>query len=335
MKLSYPPRLSLAQTPTPLIPLERFSASVGGPRIWIKRDDMTGSAVSGNKIRKLEFTLAKAIDEQCDTIVTAGGVQSNHCRTTAILCAQLGLHCHLILRGSEHSEIDGNLLLDKLAGAAISFYDNVEYTRREADIFQQHIDDYAARGQRAMAVPIGASDGTGLWGYIAACEELQQDFTAAGIAPKHIVAATGSGGTQGGLTVGAELFDLNAQVWGINVCDDEDYFLKKVAHDIGDWQRLYAGLIGDRYVFDPAAIRVIDGYVGAGYAQASAEVFALIQQLAAMEGVILDPVYTGKAFYGMIEEIKRGRFSDSEDIVFVHTGGLFGLFAQKQQLSFC
>lgn len=334
MKLRYPQRLSLAQTPTPLIPLNRLSSALGGPRIWMKRDDMTGSVVSGNKIRKLEFTLARAIAEQCDTIITAGGVQSNHCRTTAILCAQLGLHCHLILRGDADSEVDGNLLLDKLAGADISFYDNIEYTRRESDIFQGIADDYAARGHKAWSVPIGASDGTGLWGYIAACDELKVDFAREQINPKHIVVATGSGGTQGGLTVGAGLFDLNATVWGINVCDDEQYFLNKVRHDIDQWQQWYADYVDPAFRITADQVRVIDGYVGAGYAQASAEVFDTIKWLARLEGVVLDPVYTGKAFYGMIQELKQGRFSDSEDIVFVHTGGLFGLFAQKQLLQF-
>ena len=332
--LTFPPRLRLAQTPTPLHPLDRLSAEIGGPRIWIKRDDMTGSAVSGNKIRKLEFTLAKAIDEGCDTVITAGGVQSNHCRTTALLCAQLGLHCHLLLRGEPDAAVDGNLLLDRLAGAAISFYHNADYTRREQEIFSGWVEHYAQRGRRAFAVPIGASDGNGLWGYIAACEELQQDFQRAEIQPRHIVAATGSGGTQGGLTAGAALYDLGARVWGINVCDDEAYFLNKVAADIHQWRDWYSDLIAPDFDIHSLQVNVIDGYVGRGYAQAGAEVFDLIKQLARQEGVVLDPVYTGKAFYGMLEEIRKGRFDDSEDIVFVHTGGLFGLFPQKQQLHF-
>ena len=329
MNGSYPRRLLLAQTPTPLQPLDRLSAEIGGPRIWIKRDDMTGAAVSGNKIRKLEFTLAKAIDDGFDTIITCGGVQSNHCRTTAILCAQLGLHCHLILRGDANSDVDGNLLLDKLVGAELSFVDNADYQRRSDEIFQHWKNHYAESGKRAFAIPVGASDGHGLWGYIAACEELKQDFSEHSIAPKHIVSATGSGGTQAGLTVGSVIHDLQAKVWGINVCDDEQYFLDKVAQDIGEWQSWY----GYSDAFEkPWSINVIDGYVGAGYAQADEKIFALIQQLASQEGIILDPVYTGKAFYGLLEEIKQQRFADTEDIVFVHTGGLFGLFPQKQQL---
>lgn len=334
MKLTYPDRLSLAQTPTPLHALERISAVVGGPKIWIKRDDMTGSAVSGNKIRKLEFTLAKALAEGCDTIITAGGVQSNHCRTTALLCAQLGLQCHLILRGEDTDGAEGNLLLDKLAGANISFYDNLEYTRREREIYQAIQLQYAEQGKKAFAVPIGASDGHGLWGYIAACEELKQDFKNHDITPGHIISATGSGGTQGGLTVGAELFALGARVWGINVCDDENYFINKVAADIQHWHTLYPDSVDPGLDAENLTIRVIDGYVGQGYARASAEVFALIKQLATLEGIVLDPVYTAKAFFGMIQEIKQGRFDDATDIVFIHTGGLFGLFPQRQQLGY-
>ncbi|WP_101756985.1 D-cysteine desulfhydrase family protein [Oceanicoccus sp. KOV_DT_Chl] len=332
MTVTYPPRISLAQTPTPLQLLERLSAEIGGPRIWVKRDDMTGSAVSGNKIRKLEFTLAKALADGCDTIITCGGVQSNHCRTTAILCAQLGLQCHLILRGADNEPVDGNLLLDRLVNAQISYYSNAEYQRRGDEIYQHWIEHYAAQGRKAMAVPVGASDGIGLWGYIACCEELKTDFANANIQPKHIISATGSGGTQGGLTAGSALFNLGAQVHGINVCDDEQYFLNKVHQDLLQWQQWYAGLLPADFSIEQLAVSVIDGYVGRGYAQASAEVFATIKHVAQLEGLILDPVYTGKAFDGMIDQIRQGRFADSEDIVFVHTGGILGLFAQREQL---
>ena len=334
MPVSYPPRLTLAQTPTPLIPLDRLSAQYGGPRIWVKRDDMTGSAVSGNKIRKLEFTLAKALEEGCDTVITCGGVQSNHCRTTALLCAQLGLKCHLILRGPPDSEPDGNLLLDRLTGAEISFYSNAEYQRRGEQIYQQWIEHYAAKGSKAFAVPVGASDGHGLWGYIAACEELQADFARQHIRPKHIISATGSGGTQGGLTAGNALFELGATVWGVNVCDDEAYFLHKVREDLSQWQQWYGAMIPSSLDIDALSVNVIDGYVGAGYAQARAEIFDTIRLAAELEGLILDPVYTGKGFYGMLDQIQQGRFSDSDDIVFVHTGGIFGLFAQREQLGY-
>ncbi len=332
MTFSYPPRLKLAQTPTPLVPLSRLSAQIGGPRIWVKRDDMTGGGVSGNKIRKLEFSLAKALEDGCDTVITCGGVQSNHCRTTALLCAQLGLRCHLILRGEEDSDVDGNLLLDRLVGAEISFYSNSEFQRRSDEIYQEWVDHYAGKGSKAMVIPVGASDGIGLWGYIAACEELKADFARENIQPRHIISATGSGGTQGGLTVGNVLYDLGATVWGINVCDDEDYFLKKVSEDIRQWHQWYHSNIDANFDPDELVINVIDGYVGAGYAQASEDVFDIIKSAAVLEGLILDPVYTGKAFYGMLDQIKLGLFDDAEDVVFIHTGGIFGLFPQRDQL---
>lgn len=329
MPVTFPRRLTLAQIPTPLQPLERLSAEIGGPKIWVKRDDMTGCGVSGNKIRKLEFSLAAAIDSGCDTIITAGGVQSNHCRTTALLCAQLGLKCHLILRGAEESA-DGNLLLDRLAGAEISFYSNSEYCAREAEILNQWQSHYHDKGHKAFCIPVGASDGIGLWGYIAACQELVDDFAAHNIKPAHIITATGSGGTQGGLTVGSELFGLGAKVWGVNVCDNRQYFIDKVTDDVNQWIDWYQ----PNYSLSQLQVNVIDGYVGAGYAQCSAEVFETIKRLARTEGVVLDPVYTGKAFHGLIDQISKGLFGDSGDIVFVHTGGLFGLFPQRDQLEF-
>ena len=327
MSIVFPPRLLLAQTPTPLILQERFSAHCAGPRIWVKRDDMTGGVISGNKVRKLEFSLAAALEQGCDTVITCGGVQSNHCRTTAVLCAQLGLKCHLVLRGAEEAP-DGNLLLDKLVGANISFYPNTEYTARAGEILQYWQDDYQQRGHKAFVIPVGASDGIGLWGYIAACQELAADFQRHGISPGHIVSATGSGGTQGGLTVGNALFDLGARVWGVNVCDDAEYFRQKVLEDMQQWQQWYQQPLEVKKL----QVNVIDGYVGAGYARASQEVFATIRQLAEMEGLVLDPVYTGKAFHGMVDQMQKGLFSDAEDIVFVHTGGVFGLFPQRDQL---
>jgi D-cysteine desulfhydrase len=218
--------------------------------------------------------------------------------------------------------------LDKLVGAELSFYPNTEYTARASEILEHWRQFYADQGHKAFMIPVGASDGLGLWGYIAACQELAADFASHAIAPKHIVCATGSGGTQGGLTVGNELFQLGARVWGVNVCDDEAYFKAKVLEDMQQWQQWYQQALA----VDQLPINVIDGYVGAGYARASKAVFATIRQLAKTEGLVLDPVYTGKAFHGMLDQYRQGLFDDAEDIVFVHTGGVFGLFPQRQQL---
>jgi D-cysteine desulfhydrase len=329
MAVKFPPRLSLANTPTPLQALDRFSEKLGGPRLWIKRDDLTGSATSGNKIRKLEFVLAEAIAQGCDTIITCGGVQSNHCRTTALLCAQLGLHCCLLLRGERPDDVDGNLLLDQLAGAEIRYYESSDFVRQmQQGLFDKTVAEFASHNKKAFVIPVGASDGIGLWGYVAACEELKADFIQHNIKPKYIFTATGSGGTHAGLIAGNQLFKLDTDVWGVCVCDDEETFRQKIRTDLSDWKQRYSL----DYPVDQFPINLLDGYVAPGYAQAIPEVYKLISDLARCEGIVLDPVYTGKAFYALVDQIRQGHFCEASDIVFIHTGGIFGLFPQRQLL---
>jgi D-cysteine desulfhydrase len=325
-----PPRLHLAQLPTPLQYLSRLSERFNGPRIWVKRDDLSGSVLSGNKIRKLEFNLAQALAEGCDTVITCGGLQSNHCRATALLCAQLGLKCHLLLRGQQTGSADGNLLLDQLAGAEITYYPPAQFQRELNTLLLACQTAYAKTGRKAFIIPTGASDAIGVWGYVQACAELKQDFARCEIDPKHIVCATGSGGTQAGLTAGVRAYGIDAQVWGVNVCDDEAWFIKKVNADLLDWQKRYKTGIN----LDSLSVKVIDGYVGPGYAQADANIFNCIADVAATEGLVLDPVYTGKAFFGMLDQLQKGRFDGAEDIVFMHTGGVYGLFPQRDNFDF-
>lgn len=331
MNLVYPRKIDLAQTPTPLQYLSRASEKWGrGHRLWVKRDDLTGCTLSGNKVRKLEFITAHAIDNGYDTLITCGGVQSNHCRATAFAGAQLGLNVHLLLRdsrelrGEEPSHFEGNLLLDHLAGATVNCYPVADYIRNIKSYFREWEEHYAQAGHKALVIPTGGSDGIGAWGYIAACEELKADFEAAGIDQAHVVTASGSGGTQAGLTLGCALHELPATIWGVNVCDDEDYFMRKISRDAKDWQTRYPEAPQTQ-----VESRVLDGYVGEGYGIASSEVFALIHELSQLEGLLLDPVYTGKAFAGMLAELEKGRFESCEDIVFVHTGGIFGVFPQS------
>lgn len=326
----YPSRLQLAITPTPLQFLERLSGDYAGPRIWVKRDDLTGSLLSGNKIRKLEFALARALEQGCDSIITCGGLQSNHCRATALVCAQLGLRCHLVLRGDPQLPYDGNLLLDYLAGAKVQTYAADFYQKNLMELLRATAEELGRAGSRAFIIPTGASDGIGLWGYISATEELKKDFARNQISPRHIVCATGSGGTQAGLTAGVALHDIDALIWGVAVCDDEAYFQEKVRADLRDWKGLWQSALD----IERLPIHVIDGFVGPGYAKSDPDVFETIQKVASREGIILDPVYTGKAFHAMLKELERGRFDDSEDIVFVHTGGAFGVFPQRDQFIF-
>ena len=330
MSVAFPARVPLAQLPTPLQPLDRLSAEVGGPRLWIKRDDLTGSVLSGNKVRKLEFSVGEALQQQCDTLITCGGVQSNHCRTTAIVGAQLGLHVHLCLRGTPEESPDGNLFLDHLAGATVSYYESQEYSARRAEILAETQDRYARSGHKAFIIPSGASDEIGLWGYIAACEELKADCARLGFVVDQIVCAAGSGGTLAGLILGNALYNLGATVWSINVDEDAAYFKAKIRADFEKWKTRYDQELN----VDGLAINIIEGYLGAGYGKAGPEVLATIRRLAKTEGIILDPVYTGKTFHGLLKDIERGRFRGAKNIIFVHTGGIFGLLAQHGEFHF-
>ena len=324
--MNTPARISLARLPTPLEPLTRLSAA-HGTRIWIKRDDLTDTVASGNKIRKLEYSIGQALAEEADVLVTWGGVQSNHCRATAALAARLGLKSHLVLRGSEPKERDGNLLIDSLVGAEITFapperYQAMDHTYKDLQA------EYASRGLKTYRIPVGASDEVGLWGYINCANELKQDFESAGISPDAIVSATGSGGTLAGLIIGNALHGLNTRVVAFNVCDDEAYFKRKISKDFILWRDRY----GSDLDINQLPINVIDGYVGPGYGRATPEVFETIREVARLEGIVLDPVYTGKAFNALLQEIRSGKFEGLSDIVFIHTGGMLGLFPQKQKL---
>jgi D-cysteine desulfhydrase len=330
--IEWPPRLKLAQLPTPITKLEKFSQRLDGVNIWVKRDELTGTEVSGNKIRKLEFSIAEALQQSCDTLITCGGVQSNHCRATAVLGVRLGLKVHLILRGERPQTPEGNLLMDYLSGAEISYLPQSEWRRHE-ELAAELQSQYLADGNKAFFIPIGASDEVGLWGYIAACEELKQDFERLGIDPEYIVTATGSGGTQGGLIVGAQLFELDSQIAAFNVSDDAAYFENKIRADVTLWKQRYK----QQFDGEQLKINTIEGYVGSGYGIAGAEIFQTIKELAGSDGIFLDPVYTGKAFHGMVTELRKGeegRLAGARDVVFIHTGGLFGVFPQQQNFSF-
>lgn len=328
MTLAYPPRLELAARPTPLQPLERWSAALAGPRIWLKRDDMTGSLCTGNKVRKLEFILAYALQNGYDRIITCGGLQSNHCRAAAVLAAQLGIACSLVLRGDRPHGSDGNLLLAELAGADVNCYPQQQYQTRLPQLLEQCRRQWADRGGKALVIPTGGSDALGIWGYIACAEELQRDFAGHAIKPAAIVHATGSGGTQAGLMLGNWLHGLETAVIGVNVCDDRAYFENKIRSDIESW-RQQSGIEPD---WRCLPVELFDDYVGEGYGHADQSVMQCIAELARVEGVILDPVYTGKAFAGLCQEIRQGRFDSDDDIVFVHTGGIFGLYPFREQI---
>lgn len=328
MDIHVPNRLSLARLPTPFHLLTRLTESLGGPRVWIKRDDLTGTAMSGNKLRKLEFVVAEAVRQGSQVLITSGGIQSNHCRTTAVLCAQLGLTCHLLLRGDKPNHRDGNALLAYLVGASTHFIEPAIYQSELNSIFAKTISDYADRGLKAYAIPTGASDEVGLWGYYCMAEELLSDFRLNGLVNAAVCCATGSGGTHAGLALGLHHQGYQGLVRGYAVCDDRSYFINKGHADMIAWHKRYCGEASGSY----PDLDVNDDFIGAGYGVVDDDVIATIKHLATLEGVLLDPVYTGKAFHGMLTQIRAGQFAEYRDVVFIHTGGIFGLFPYRNQL---
>lgn len=327
-KTAQPPRINLANLPTPLQPLSRLSKKLSGPTIWVKRDDLTHTAVSGNKIRKLEYVVAEALQQRCDVIITCGGIQSNHCRATALICAQLGLKCHLILRGAQPDCLEGNTFLANLAGAKITYLEPAAYRKNLTQEFTRLQASYEEQGLRAYCIPTGASDEVGLWGYYSMAGELKKDIELNNLNVQLIGCATGSGGTHAGLALGMHHLKVNTQVRGYAVCDSAAYFKDKCEQDINAWYQRYL----PNSLVDMPNLDVSDEFIGPGYGIAEPEIYQTIRDLAQLEGLILDPVYTAKAFYGLLEQIKRGDVSSDGDVIFVHTGGLFGLFAHRHKM---
>lgn len=336
MALNYPPSVSLAQLPTPLQHMKRLSADLGGAALYIKRDDLTGMELSGNKIRKLEFLLADALQKKSDVVITYGGVQSNHCRATAAACAKLGLTAHLLLRGQAQPPYDGNLLLDELFGAKTTFYPAEEFRTHKDRIVEECVHAHQNDGRKPYYFPVGASVPLGCWGYARAFEETLEQLKALGISACHMVTAVGSGGTLAGLLLGRELLAANdVTIWGINVCDDAPYFQREVRQLLEETnQEFQLGLSVEKI-----PIQVIDGYVGEGYSIPYKGEIETMKLVGRIEGIALDPVYTGKAFHGMLDQMKKGTFrrsssADHEPLVFFHTGGTFGLFPQREHFTF-
>jgi D-cysteine desulfhydrase len=332
-KIPYPARLDLARTPTPLEPLSRLSDRLG-VEVYVKRDDLTGAELTGNKVRKLEFLLADALAKGSDTVMTCGAAQSNHARATAIAAAKLGLDARLLLRTRNPANpppVEGNILLDRLVGAEIVWLTFEEYGRR-TEMLEREAESLRRSGKTPYVIPEGGSNALGAWGYVRAVEELAkdlEDLLGNNDRSTTIIHATGSGGTTAGLVLGVRLVGLDAQVVGINVCNDRNYFMDVVGEICNTAIANYQLEIPFPAQED---IHIIDGYVGEGYGKASFQVLSLLVEVARTEGIILDPVYTGKAFYGMTQELKRNPEVFGDRIVFIHTGGIFGLLPMAAQL---
>lgn len=309
------PRLHFAHLPTPVEPMPRLSTRLTGPRLLVKRDDQTGLAFGGNKTRKLEFLVAEAQAQGARTLITAGSVQSNHCRQTAAAAARFGLDCILVITGELPPQASANLLLDWLLGARII---SVAQRQQREEVLQHTYEEAMAQGLKPYLVPYGGSNPTGASGYVFAMQEYLQQETA-----DWIVFASSSGGTQAGLVVGARLFGYSGRILGISVDEPQQDLQEHVAALAADTSRL----IGKKVEFTPQEILVNADYCSAGYGVLTPKEVEAIHLFARYEGILLDPVYTGRAAAGLIDLIHQGFFKKEDTVLFWHTGGSPALFA--------
>jgi D-cysteine desulfhydrase len=318
------PRIPLGCLPTPLEELPRLTRALGGPRLFIKRDDQTGLATGGNKTRKLEFAVADALDQGADTLITMGGVQSNHTRQTAAAAARCGLRCVVVLRDHAPAVWNGNLLLDHLLGAQVVFSGD---RTREA-VADEVASQARAAGNRPYLIPVGASNAVGAVGFVAALEELDAQAKARALRVDRVVFASSSFGTQAGLCVGAKAVGFGGQLAAIAIDSRQDELQAGVAAIATATIRR----LGWEMTVAPAEVVAYDDYLGAGYAVMGAPEREAISLVARSEGILLDPVYTGRAMAGLIDLIRTGAFGKDETIVFWHTGGAAALFAYAEEL---
>jgi D-cysteine desulfhydrase family pyridoxal phosphate-dependent enzyme len=311
-------RLHLAHLPTPVETLPRLSEALGGPRLLIKRDDLTGLAFGGNKTRKLEFVVAEACDQGAKTLISGGALQSNHCRQTAAAAARFELECILVLTGDMPDQPSANLLLDQLFGAHV-----VHLSDRKArdEILQQTFDRAAEKGMKPYLVPYGGSSPTGALGYAFAVKELMEQNVHA----DWIVFATSSGGTQAGLVLGQRVFGYKGKLLGISIDESEDWLRTHVS----ELASSASEKLGKRIEFTPADVLANADYCKAGYGVLTEPEREAIHLFARHEGLLLDPVYTGRAAAGMIDLIGKGFFKKDETVLFLHTGGQPALFADE------
>ncbi|MFN3584509.1 D-cysteine desulfhydrase [Phenylobacterium sp.] len=330
MNLAKLPRRRYTPAPTPLEPLPRLSRALGGPNLFIKRDDLTGLASGGNKTRKLEFLVADAIAQGCDTLVTVGAVQSNHCRLTLAAAAKEGLKCRLVLEqrvpGSYDPQASGNNFLFGLMGVEAITVVNAGDDLGAA--MAAVAADLAAQGRKAYVIPGGGSNPLGSMGYVACFQELMGQAFDQGLALDHLVCASGSAGTHAGLLVGAVGTSAGLPITGINVRRPRAEQEGNV-HALAEQTAAFAGVAGG---VPRDQVVCLDEWVGPGYSLPSPDMIEAVRMLAELEGILLDPVYTGKAMAGLIGLIRRGQFRAGENVCFLHTGGAPALYAYQAVL---
>ena len=331
MELSGFPRVTLAHLPTPLEHMPRLSEHLGGPQIYVKRDDCTGLATGGNKTRKLEYSMGEALQQGADTIITVGAVQSNHVRQTAAAACKLGMQCEVLLehRVAEPTDLyrnSGNVLLDRIFGANLREYDKgTDFDAAMAEV----ADEVRAAGGNPYIIPGGASNPVGALGYVNCGVELLQQIDEAKLPINHIVTASGSAGTHSGLAVGIRGAGSDLPILGIGVNAPQGIQEERVYKLACET----AELVGAPGVVSRDDIIADCNYIGAGYGLPTNSMNEAVLMLARLEGLLFDPVYSGKALAGMIDYIRQGRFSKSDTLAFLHTGGAAGLFAYADVLN--
>lgn len=321
------PRVRLANLPTPLEEAPRFAAAIGSARVLIKRDDLTGLAFGGNKVRKLEWLVGDARAHGADCLITIGAGQSNHCRQTAAAAARAGLASYLILTPPFHGEGQGNLLLDDLLGATI-----IRVESREPEAVQRAADGLIARlraeGHQPYLIPVGGSTPVGALGYVLCALELHNQLANLGVTPSHVFVSSGSAGTQSGLLVGARAAGARYRIVGVSPGSKAPGVVSRVVEVANATAALLD--LADR--FSTADVLVDDRYTGPAYGTLTAECVEAIRLLARTEGILLDPVYAGKAMAGLIDGVRRGEVPRDATVVFIHTGGTPALFAYAADL---
>lgn len=328
-KLAKIKRVRLAQLPTALEKLDRLGQAINMKHLWIKRDDNTGLAFGGNKARKLEFLVADAMEKGSNLLLTVGGVQSNHARMTAAAARAYGLDCCLWLLGKNNPQgLPGNLLLDKILGARVEFHPYMD-----DETLLEAVDDYfdtlKQKGSKPYYIPMGGSTGLGDLGYVMMVLELAEQLYLKGETLDKIILAAGSGGTLAGLTLGCKLFLPGTQVWGISIGIRKDELADKIIRGIRESEHI----LGISPIVSTGDIHLWDDYIGEKYAVASLAGNEAIIQTARTQGILLDPVYTGKAMAGLIDLRNKGVISASDRVCFVHTGGTPALFAYEDSLA--
>ncbi len=324
MKPRYPARASLAHLPTRIEAMNRLTAHLGGPQLSIKRDDQTGLALGGNKTRKLEFLLADAMARGDDHLITTGAAQSNHCRQTAAAAASQGLGCSLVLRGEMPEVITGNLLLDQLLGSELCWAGD----RPREQVMEEEAVALKAAGRRPYIVPLGGSNVVGASGYVLAMGELMEQLAAAGETFDAMVVASSSGGTQAGLVLGAHIYGFTGRIIGISI----DHPAAELAAQVTELAEATAEYLDLGQLSLAGDVEVNDDYLGAGYGIMGDLERRAIILVARLEGIALDPVYTGRAMGGLLHMIDRGLFQRDQRVLFWHTGGTPALFAYGDDL---